>query len=128
MNGDAERQAVKSYLDRLPEGVCYDVDITRHAAIRSNPQNNLYWKWVGIVARETGNDSDMVHKVFAGKFLGRDIVEVFGQKVSKVRTTTKLSTEEFSTYLDQIDAFCATELKIILPHPDDAIYDQISEQ
>ena len=118
--------AVKDYLDRLPEGKVYDITVTLHRQKRSDPQNNLYWKWVGIVARSTDNDAETVHKVFARMFLGIEVQECLGEKVAKIKSTTKLNTEEFTEYLERIEAFCLTELGIVLPHPEDRFNDIIT--
>lgn len=126
---EADRDAVKAYLDRIPLGNGYDVEITRRKQTRTNRQNSLYWKWVSIISSETGNDAETIHKVLCKRFLGVDVVFVkgFEEKVARIRETHTLSKEDFSTYLDQVEAFCATELDLILPKPEDAYYEQFNQ-
>lgn len=121
----SDMEAVLDYLGGLPAGKPYDVTIVLHRDKRSDPQNALYWSWVGLVARETGNDRDTVHKVFAKKFLGTEVTEIAGEKIGRIKSTAKLSKEDFSEYLNQVEAFCLTELGMRLPHPEDSFYEQL---
>lgn len=127
LQSSEDREAIQEYLGRLSVEKGYDVTIVKHKAKRSDDQNALYWVWVTLVAKETGNDSETIHKTLARKFLGFDTYEVLGEKIAKVRSTTKLSTEEFTNYLNQVEAFVTTELDIILPHPEDKFYEQFME-
>lgn len=125
---NAEREAITDYLLGLPQGKAYDVSITLHREKRSNPQNAWYWTIVGIVARETQNDKDAIHKFFAKKFIGYDVKEIGGEKVAIVRSTTTLKTDEFSEFLSQVEAFCANELGIVLPDPSSPIYKMMNNE
>lgn len=85
---------------------------------RSLSQNNLYWKWVGIIAVSTGNDNDDIHDVLKAKFLTPREVEIFGEKRT-VLTTAKLTTQEFKEYMDRVYAFATSQLGILLPLPEE---------
>lgn len=124
----SEREAIADYLRSLPNGKPYDVSIKLHREKRSNPQNAWYWTIVGIVARETQNDKEAIHKFFAKKFIGYDVKEIGGEKVAIVRSTTALNTEEFSTFLSQVESFCAGELGIVLPDPTSKIYEMLNNE
>lgn len=119
---------VRSYLDRLSTDKQYEVKITPLRKKRSVSQNALYHTWLSCVAKETGEDVESLHKYFASKFLGYKSVEVMGETINVIISTTKLSTEEFTSYLDQINMFCEIELNIILPYPTDKFYEQFEEQ
>lgn len=116
-----DRKALADYLLGLPDKV-FDVSVKLHREKRSNPQNQLYWVIVGLVARETGNDKDTVHRFFAKQFIGYDVKLIGEERIAIVRSTATLSTEEFSEYLSKVMAFTATELGIIIPDPDSPIY------
>ena len=122
----SEREAICDYLQGLPEGKAYDVCIKLHREKRSNPQNAWYWTIVGIVAKETMNDKEAIHKFFARKFIGYDVKEVGGERIAIVRSTSSLNTEDFSTFLSQVEAFCANDLGIILPDPTSKIYGMLN--
>lgn len=121
-----DMEAIKEYLDRLPEGKMFEVSVRLHKEKRSNPQNNLYHSWLNIICKETKNDHETVHKALAKMFLGVDVCEFGGQKIAKIKSTTTLDTAEFTEYLNQVEAFAAVELGIILPHPDDRLYNMIN--
>lgn len=123
-----DRQTIVDYLNRLPEGKAFEVSIRLHKEKRSNPQNNLYHSWLNIICKETKNDHETVHKALAKMFLGVEVSEFGGQRIAKVKSTTTLNTEEFTEYLNNIEAFAATELGIILPHPDDRLYNMLTNE
>lgn len=128
VNKEADRDAVKAYLDRIKFGTFeYDVEVKRHKPELTDPQRNLYWLWIGVIASETGNDRDMIHKVLKAKFLGWDEVEVLGKMVKREKSITLLDKREMSEYMTQVEAFVYTELDIVLPHPDDLYYGLINE-
>jgi len=123
-----DMDAIKDYLDRLPDGKQFEVSVRLHKEKRSNPQNALYHSWLNIICKETKNDHETVHKAFAKMFLGVDVCEFGGQKIAKIKSTTSLNTEQFTEYLNQVEAFAAVELGIILPHPDDRLYNMINNE
>lgn len=124
----SEREAICKYLQSLPDGKAYKVSITLHKAKRSNDANALYWAWLAIIASETGNDRETCHKFFAKKFLGYDVHEFGNDKIAVVRSTSRLDTKAFSEYMDQVSAFASSELGIVLPSPDDQIYQLINNE
>lgn len=114
------------FMGRLIAGPeTYEVQIRPHKKKRSNPQNNLYWQWLGLLAKETGHTSEQLHEVFKRELLPRDYITLAGVEKEVAKTTTKLSTAEFTDYLEQIAAFAATELGVYLPYPDDDQYQQL---
>ena len=121
------RLAVADYISRLPDGHSYSVTITRSSqtAKRSIRQNALYWKWIGIIARETGNDADTVSRELCRKFLGYEVRDVLGREVEVVHGTHNLPKERFTELLNAVEAFAYSFLGIILPHPEDAYFEQM---
>jgi hypothetical protein len=69
VHDNAEREVIRDYISRLPQGKTYDVSIKLHRTKRSTEANALYWKWIGIIASETGNEREDCHKFLAKKFL-----------------------------------------------------------
>ena len=66
-----DMEAVRAYLDRLPEGKRYDVTVTLHREKRSVSQNALYWLWLTCMESETGHDTDDLHDYFCQRYLGQ---------------------------------------------------------
>lgn len=123
-----DKQAVKSYIDSLPNGKRYDINIVVHRERRTIDQNRLLFLWINCISSETGQDKDNLHRYFKDKFLTRDYIRVFGKQIYIEPTTTTLDTKQFADYLNQIQVFAQVELGIILPNPDDAIWAQFYEQ
>lgn len=77
---------------------------------RTLPQNSLYWAYLHIISRETGNDIEDLHYSFRFSFLEPQLIEVSDFKeggrtmVAELRSTTSLSKQEFSDYMERICA------------------------
>lgn len=119
-----DRDAVKEYIDRLPEGKIYNVDITARLSKRSNDQNRLYWLWLNCLAKELGYSPDEMHAVFAHKYLGADYEKVCGETILIIPSTRKLDSAQFTAYLDKIKLFAINELGVVLPDPMDKVFEQ----
>lgn len=126
VKSESDRLAVVSYISRLPSDKAFAIEVKPlvEKPKRSIKQNDLYWRWLRIIAKETGNDIDLLHKVFCKKFLGYDVAEVMGEKIAVARGTSKLKVDEMSDYLTNVEAFAATELNIVLPHIDELTTDE----
>ena len=103
----------------------YQVDIKQYKAKRSTQQNRLYRLWLNIIAKyvfkqngELLSDDDM-HDWFREKLLETKIIEFRGEIVKARKSTTKLTVSGFTEYLELIDIYCADNLGLVLPHPDD---------
>lgn len=98
---------------------------------RSQAQNRLYWLWIDIISEHRNAPIEAVHRGLKLNFLGvrslkkpqkvrqydengnfQGIVTVDFEPIS----TTELNTQQFSEYLEQIDAWAAQK-DIILPIP-----------
>ena len=114
-DGKLELEVPKKFFDyiaSLPEKrMRIKMQVARK--IRSLDQNNLYWKWLTVMADELGYDTEELHASFKAMFLVDR-----SQKIPLVRSTTMLNTKEFSTYLDKIEKQ-ASELNIKLPQPEE---------
>ena len=94
------------------------VTVEPHKERRSLNANALYWKWIGIIAEETGNDPDTVHEAFKQKFLIPEEISFMGEKVL-YRSTARLDTGRMTDYMNQVYATATSELGILLPVPED---------
>ena len=96
--------------------------LKQYAHKRSEAQNALYWKWVGIIADHLGYTKKELHIIVADMFLEPDIVEYKGKRVEAIRSTTKLNVHEFTEYLKQIEIWAGVEFSIVLPRPEDLYF------
>ena len=123
-----DKEAVKAYVDKLPEGKRFDVSVKLHREKRTVDQNRLLFLWIGCVSHETGYFKDEVHEIFKKKFLGTEVFEMWGERVERLRSTANLDTKQFSQYLERIQQFASTEMGIILPNPRDQYFEQFYQQ
>ncbi|MCP4336261.1 MAG: hypothetical protein GY679_00200 [Mycoplasma sp.] len=85
---------------------------------RSISANALYWLWLTCIENETGSDKYDLHEYFKLKYLGTEGVEIFGEIITKIKTTSTKDSAEFSMYMNHIKDFCLVNLRIDLPYPD----------
>ena len=117
-NADQKVDAINTVAD-LPADQVWEVRIRPYKASRSLQQNALYWKWLGIIAAETGHDADEIHEFCKLKFLPPVFVEIKGEVREARRTTTKLKVDEMSNYMNRVYAWATSELGMVLPVPEE---------
>lgn len=124
-----DMQALTQKLSALPfdKGQTYEVSYKRKIRKRSVPQNRLYWLWLACIAEHIGSDKDYVHRAFVEKYLVYDEIEILGVKIPKIPSTTTLSTQTFTEYIEKIRIYAATELGLTLPDPEDRFFEQFEE-
>jgi hypothetical protein len=98
------------------------LELKEDSLTRTQRQNKLYWLWLNVYYKDTGNRQDAMHEYFAKNFIGGEMKEIdlLGEKVRVmvVKSTTQLTTAEFKDYLEQIQDFM-NEQGIKLPTPKD---------
>ena len=127
LRNSQEREAIKQYIDKLPDGD-YEGEVHKRKKMRTPPQNRTYWMYLACIEAETGQDKDDLHNFFRKKFLPCETVNFGADELTKRTSTKKLTTVQFKDYTDRIVAFAATELSIILPDPNDLIFEQFYEE
>jgi hypothetical protein len=89
---------------------------------RTNTQNNYYWLYLDVIAKETGDYPQALHEFFKREFLPPRTIKVHinGKEIERKipASTTSLSKIEFGEYLDRI---CALT-NVPLPDPQAAGY------
>lgn len=120
IGSEETRQKVLAFIAALSlEKTPWTVTVAPYRRNRSLEQNALYWKWLGIVATETGHTADEIHEFCKAKFLPPVFVDIGGEVQEIRRTTTKLKVDDMSVYMNQVEAWAGGELGIALPHPED---------
>jgi len=96
----------------------FDVIVKSKTKNRSTQQNRYYWLCVQIVAGELGYSREEMHAIIGYKFLKREKVnEATGEVFEYIESTTKLSTMEFISFMEEFIQWSAESLNIILPPP-----------
>lgn len=100
----------------------YQITIKKVSEKRSIAQNDLLWMWMACIENETGTPKDEVYMYYCKKFLMRTMS--IGQKMERIYlTSSKLNTEQMTTFLNQIQADALQELGITLPTPQDRFFE-----
>lgn len=85
---------------------------------RSMSQNKLYWLFLEVIERETGNNSEDLHEYFKRVLLKPKWIKVLENDIRIPGSTTELTKVEFSEYMEKISAL--TEI----PIPDTEKYNE----
>lgn len=116
---ERQRQHALETIGRLAAGKVWEVKIGRHVKKRALNANALYWKWIQIIADDTGNDAEDIHSFFKEKFLAPVMIDVGGELGEVRPSTAALSVPDFSIFMTKVEQFSIAELGISLPHPED---------
>lgn len=105
----------------------YRIEISPTRPTRSVKQNAFYWgviiaslwEWLRDQDWTIGSD-EAAHEMLKARFLATTIInkrtgEVIGRRV---RSTTELTTEEFSDYVERCRMFLSEWCNIVVPDPD----------
>lgn len=90
------------------------VTIAQYHAKRSSEQNRLLWAIYGEIAKGTGNDAETIHEAMKARFLPPVVVKLGDEEIPVNGSSAKLDTMEFSQFVDQVTAFAASELGIVV--------------
>lgn len=103
----------------------YLISFDRNRNIRSNNQNRYYRAILKHIASagECGYAEDELHEMYKQKFNSRYIIdEQVGQ------STGKLTTEEFTIYVNKVKKHAEDFYHVTFPDPKDKVYQQWEEQ
>jgi hypothetical protein len=96
-------------------GEKWQVIIEPYKKNRTNNQNRLYWSWINILSNHFGLSSDDMHDTLAARLLGYRTIEFQGKAMLIRKSTAKLTTAEFTAYMDTVAALALYE-GMTLPH------------
>ena len=117
---DWQRKAIADEIRRL-DGQDVRMEVKKDIRGRTQRQNRYYWGVVlTYIAAETGHSTEEIHEVMKQKYLPRSHVLVGTEEHEVSKSTTVLSTEEFTAYIEQVRAFAAQELSILIPSPEES--------
>lgn len=130
-NGKLSRtwqQAVDSF-----EGKRVEVTIQKAKKKRTTPQNAYYWGVVIPILQQGLADvgylynKDATHELIKrhvaetepGAIVEEIVIEKTGEVLSRIRSTSELSTSEFMDYLEIIKQFASESLGVYIPEPNE---------
>ena len=107
----------------------YKLSLKRLQQKRSISQNSLMWLWFAAIAEAwseaTGRTftSQDVHDAYCMEFLPKNT-----PKGRVAGSTSSLTTEQMTVFLNQVQADAQTEYGITLPNPEDQYFESWAEQ
>ena len=95
--------------------------IEKQISTRSLSQNQLYWLFLGVIERETGNSANDLHELFRRTLLPPKFIKVLDKEIKIPKSTTELNKLEFADYLDKISSEVGIEI------PDSQAYNDFQD-
>ena len=115
------------YIFSLLTNGTYTVTVKRTTEKRTVSQNALMWMWFTYIERMTGTPKQDVHDYYTKRFLRRTVY-YNGKAESVVGETKRLTTEQMTAFLNNVQADAETELGIKLPTPQDMYFEAFEAQ
>lgn len=114
LGGIVNEKQVRMEISNLPDG---EYEIIPKKKDRTSKQNRYLRGGVyGTISKETGEqDLEYIHFVFWRRFL----LDRVSKKEPFIKSTTKLSTTEFTEYVEKIRDFCLQKMNIYIPTPEE---------
>jgi hypothetical protein len=103
----------KEFIKR--EGKKVYVVVKTETKARSTQQNKYLWAIYNMLSEHTGNQADDLHEYFKAEFLKEPLG---GAIAYRIKSTTELTTIEFTKFIEEIKRFSASELQFFLPEPE----------
>lgn len=117
------REQALRFIAGLSDRQKWVVEVKRYVKKRTLSQNNLMWMWLEHAAKaagdEHGADKEVMHQMFKQRFLTPVHTFEHDGEVFGVYSTKGLSTIEMRDYMEQISRFCAQELGVHVPIPEE---------
>lgn len=118
-----EYKKILLILSNLNLDLGWVVDIKRYVKKRTNPQNNLYWKWMTIIGNEFGTFPKETSQKLKEHLLTPEDAGHSGMEVKRYKSTADMDVKEISSFMKDIEMFVGSEYGIALPHPSDQHYE-----
>ena len=92
---------------------------------RSLSQNNLYWKWLGEIAKQQSisKDAEIWHEIFKKYYCPEKVIN---EHIS-IKSTKKLDVGEMHFYLNRVESYCI-DRGYLITIPDDSEYRLLQEK
>jgi hypothetical protein len=106
------------------------IEIEPHFELRTNSANNLYWKWLTVIAKNLSEggwgkySKDDMHDYCRDRFLPKQPAKQIGSRVigEKLASTRKMKINKFGNYMQKIEVWATSSLGMLLPCPCDNEY------
>lgn len=103
----ANSKELTNYLATLEDK---EVEVKPYKKTRTNQQNRLYWLYLKLISKDTGDIPENLHAYFRRVLLKPKTVSVLNKTIKVPQSTTKLNKTEFSEYMAKIEQL--TEIQV----------------
>lgn len=122
--GISALQKMWAFARKLDQNVAWRWTVKKYKPTRSNQQNRYLWGVVYPTILEKGGlegwDKEDVHELFLGEHFGWETLEGLGKgRIKPIKRSSRLSTEEFSAFVDFIQRYMA-ERGVYIPDANEA--------
>jgi hypothetical protein len=115
-----QRKIIASAISKR-EGQDVRLTISQRVKQRSNNQNRYMWSVVyEALAAETGHTTEEIHEFMKSMYLPRSFIQLGKTTQQLTKSTTTLSTYDMEVFLEQVRAFAASELGVVIPLPNES--------
>lgn len=110
------KQRFKDFIYTL-NGQEVEVWVDKRTKKRTDRSNRYYWAYLHCIERETGDDANSLHEHFKRLLLPPkfEFLKSIGKEVEIPKSTTSLTTIEFSEYIKKIEVLT----EIPAPNPEE---------
>ena len=99
------------------------INVKKYVEKRSLPQNALFHKWCGFVAKEFAMAGGKFYTLEMWKDHFKELFgyweefEMLGKTVRRLKSTADYDVKEMSAFMEKIDHYCGSEFHIFVPSP-----------
>lgn len=88
----------------------WEIRVKQYRPKRSTEQNAFLWAIYTEMAKETGHTTEELHEICKAMFLPPRFVEIGNETVQVPATSAGLDKQQFSEFLERVQAFATSEL------------------
>lgn len=137
---ESGRDRAAKLVANLPiDGEQYRIEWKKVSEKRRDRQNSLQWLWLGLIQKHMQEaygiaaSSEEWHETFCRKLMPMEACQPKtlpdGTIIEASRwRSSKSSVKEMTEYLNKLDQYCAEELQLLLPHPEDIYHEAMSKR
>lgn len=92
----------------------WEVTIRPWSRRRSVEQNARLWALHRAAGLHTGYSAEEMHQLCKARFIGTTVVEIKEHRLEVPQSSVGLDVREFKTFMEQVEAFYASELGVVL--------------
>jgi len=123
-NDAIRRENARAAISGLDPDKEWSVEIKRYRKKRSLDQNAFFWAVpIKIICDHTGHSAEDIKEYLLGEWGGWEDYDVRDHKFTRPvwRSTTLLSTLEFTHFLEWIESWAAQTLGLAIPRPNETV-------